>query len=159
MTNFDMHEADLETGALIDHILTRYHETHRTELEQLQHLAERVALVHRDDPQVPRGLVRALAELAAEMETHMAKEEIVLFPAMRMGGMEGIESPIRVMRADHDGHAESIALIRHITHDLTPPAHACGSWRRLYDGLRNLLADLDRHMMLENQVLFPRFER
>jgi regulator of cell morphogenesis and NO signaling len=35
-------EAPTETGALIDHILTRYHETHRRELPELVKLAARV---------------------------------------------------------------------------------------------------------------------
>lgn len=159
MKNFGNHEVDLETSALIDHILSRYHETHRAELGHLQQLAEKVVAVHGGDPQVPRGLVRALAELASEMDMHMAKEEIVLFPVMRAGGMDGIDQPIQVMRSDHDGHAESIALILHITKNLTPPDYACGSWRRLYDGLRKLLTDIDTHMMIENDILFPRFEK
>jgi regulator of cell morphogenesis and NO signaling len=62
------------------------------------------------------------------------------------------------MRADHDDHAQIIALIRRLTHDLTPPDHACGSWRSLYGGTGALLEDLAAHIALENDVLFPRFE-
>lgn len=147
-----------ETGALIDHILTRYHETHRADLASLVSLAERVESVHEDDPDAPRGLASALAVLRHEMEDHMAKEEMILFPAMREGGGPGIERPIAGMRADHDGHAASIALIRRLTHDLSPPDHACGSWRSLYGGTDMLLSDLAAHIALENDVLFPRFE-
>ncbi len=43
------------------------------------------------------------------------------------------------MRADHDDHAQNIALIRRLTHDMTPPDHACGSWRSLYGGTAALL--------------------
>lgn len=147
-----------ETGALIDHILTRYHETHRDDLASLLPLAERVEQVHAEDPEAPGGLARALAILAREMEDHMTKEEMILFPAMRAGGGAGIEHPIAVMRADHDDHAGNIALIRHLTHDLTAPDHACGSWRSLYGGLAALFDDLAAHIALENDVLFPRFE-
>ncbi len=147
-----------ETGALIDHILTRYHEVHRAELAELQVLARKVATVHADDPDMPNGLARALGVLAREMEDHMVKEEMILFPAMRAGGGPGIEHPIAVMRADHDDHAENIALIRKLTHDLSPPDHACGSWRALYAGTEKLLDDLAAHIALENDVLFPRFE-
>lgn len=89
----------------------------------------------------------------------MMKEEMTLFPAMRAGGGPGIEHPIAVMRADHDDHAENIALIRRLTCDLTPPEHACGSWRSLYGGLSALLDELAAHIALENDVLFPRFEQ
>jgi regulator of cell morphogenesis and NO signaling len=147
-----------ETGALIDHILTRYHETHRADLASLVPLTERVEQVHVDDPEVPKGLARALSTLAGEMEDHMAKEEKILFPAMRAGGVPGIEHPIAVMRADHDDHAENIELIRKLTNDLTLPDHACGSWRSLYGGTATLLDDLAAHIAMENDVLFPRFE-
>jgi regulator of cell morphogenesis and NO signaling len=157
----DLAESDLprETGALIDHILTRYHEMHRADLASLVPLADRVERVHAGDPDAPTGLARAIRTLAQEMEDHMAREEQILFPAMRTGGGPGIEHPIAVMRADHDDHAESIALIRRLTDDLTPPEHACGSWRSLYGGTATLLEELAAHIALENDVLFPRFER
>jgi len=150
-------DAPQDTAALIDHILTRYHAVHRAELADLVPLSQKVEAVHADDPDVPTGLSRALGVLAAEMEDHMAKEEMILFPAMRAGGGPGIEHPIAVMRADHDDHGENIALIRRLTADLTPPDHACGSWRRLYAGTEKLLDDLVAHIALENDVMFPRF--
>jgi len=147
-----------ETGALIDHILKRYHEMHREDLASLVPLADRVERVHADDPDAPTGLAAAIRTLAGEMEDHMAKEEMILFPAMRAGVGPGIEHPIAVMRADHDDHTENIALVRQLTNDLTPPEHACGSWRSLYGGLAALFDDLAAHIALENDVLFPRFE-
>ncbi len=151
-------DAPQDTGALIDHIQTRYHEMHRADFASLMPLADRVERVHADDPAVPAGLARAIRTLAQEMEDHMKKEETGLFPALRAGGGPGIAHPIAVMRADHDDHAESIALIRRLTNDLTPPDHACGSWRSLYRGTATLLDDLAVHIALENDVLFPRFE-
>ena len=64
--------APKETGALIDHILTRYHAMHREDLASLVPLAERVEQVHADDPDAPRGLAHALTRLSREMEDHMA---------------------------------------------------------------------------------------
>lgn len=147
-----------ENGALIDHILTNYHQMHRVDLASLMPLAERVEQGHADDPDAPKSLALALNRLSRELEDHMAKEEMILFPAMRAGGGVGIEHPIEVMRADHDDHAETIVLIRRLTGDLTPPEHACGSWRSLYGGTATLVDELADHIALENDVLFPRFE-
>lgn len=147
-----------DTGNLIDHIVTTYHDMHRADLASLVRLAERVEDVHADDPEVPEGLARALGTLAREMEVHMVKEETILFPAMPAGGGAGIEHPIAVMRADHENHAETIVLIGRLTRNLTPPDHACGSWRSLYRGTATLLDELTAHIALENDVLFPRFE-
>ncbi|MFA8443460.1 hypothetical protein [Yoonia sp.] len=67
-----------EIGALIDHILTNYHEMDRADLDTLVPLAVRVEQVHADDPDAPKGLARALATLAHEMEDQMTKEEMIL---------------------------------------------------------------------------------
>lgn len=148
-----------ETGALIGHILTRYHAAHRAELAALHPLAGKVEAVHAGEPEVPHGLAALLNSLWHEMEDHMAKEEMILFPAMRAGGVPGIGHPVAVMRAEHDDRAATVERIRHLTANLKPPDHACGSWRALYAGNEKLLDDLEAHIALENDVLFPRFER
>ena len=116
----DLPETDVpqDTGAMIDHILTRYHEMHREDLASLMPLADRVERVHADDPDAPKGLAAAIRTLAGEMEDHMLKEEMILFPAMRAGGGPGIEHPIAVMREEHeviDTHLEGTLKILRAT--------------------------------------------
>lgn len=147
-----------DTDALIDHILKRYHEVHRAQLAELQPLARKVEMVHADDARAPIGLAEAFEELSRDLHDHMAKEEMILFPAMRAGGGEGIQFPISVMRSDHDDHAETIGLIRRLTNDFDLPESACGSWRALYAATEVMLDDLAAHISLENDRLFPRFE-
>ncbi len=43
-----------------------------------------------------------------------------------------------------------------LAHDFELPADAAPAWRQLYGELRALEADLDAHIELENDVLFPR---
>jgi regulator of cell morphogenesis and NO signaling len=121
-------------------------------------MAERVEDVHFGDDGVPDGLSILLRRMIGEMEVHMKKEELILFPAIRRGGMPGIENPIAVMRADNAGHDRDVAEIRRLSANLTLPDGACGTWTRLYDGLAEFIDDLTEHMRLENEVLFPRFE-
>ncbi len=147
-----------ETCALIDHILTRYHDTHRTELEWLIPLARKVEMVHGDHEDAPLGLAEALIALAEDLDSHMAKEERVLFPMMKNGGNPMIAHPIAVMRQEHDDTAALLRRIEHVSHGLTLPEGACGSWTALYTGVAKLTGDVVRHMHLENDILFPRFE-
>lgn len=147
-----------DAAALTRHIETRYHARHREQLPLLASMAERVEGVHSGEDGVPDGLSILLHRMIGEMEVHMKKEELILFPAIRRGGMPGIEQPIAVMRADHAGHDREVAQIRHLTADLTLPDGACGTWTRLYDGLAEFIGDLTEHMRLENEVLFPQFE-
>lgn len=151
-------EAPQETGALIDHLVTRYHDTHRQELAFLIPLAEKVERVHGDHPASPSGLARALTALRDELEDHMGSEEQILFPLMRQGDGPRISRPIAQMRHEHDVTARLLQDIEHAAHGMALPEGACGSWTALYTGLRKLTGDLVRHMHLENAVLFPRFE-
>lgn len=148
-----------DAAELTRYIETRYHARHREQLPELASLAERVESVHFGDENVPEGLADLLSRLIGEMEVHMKKEELILFPAIRRGGMPGIETPIAVMRADHDDHDREIAQIRALTGGLTLPEGACRTWTALYRGLETFIADLEEHIRLENEVLFPQFER
>ena len=151
-------DAPTETLPLIDHILTRYHDTHRTEMDWLIPLAQKVETVHGDHEDAPLGLTEALLDLKEELESHMAKEERVLFPMMRQGGHPMIQHPIGAMRHEHETTADLLRGIEHVTHGLTLPDGACRSWTALYTGLEKFTGDLVAHIHLENTVLFPRFE-
>ncbi len=147
----------VETEALVAHIVARFHETHRRELPELVHLARRVEAVHGEREGAPLGLAAALEDLAAELESHMAKEEQVLFPMMLRGGHPMIGHPIAAMRHEHDDAGEQLRLVEALTQGHVPPAGACNTWRALYAGTRKLADDLMEHIHLENNVLFPRF--
>jgi regulator of cell morphogenesis and NO signaling len=146
------------TNDLIDLIVTRFHETHRRELPELIRLARRVEAVHGDKKGAPVGLASVLEELAAELESHMQKEEQILFPMMRRGGHPMIQHPIGAMRHEHDGAGELLRQVDHLTDGGTLPEGACNTWRALYAGTRKFSDDLMEHIHLENNVLFPRFE-
>lgn len=147
-----------DPAELTCYIETRYHVRHREQLPRLAELAEKVETLHAGKADTPRDLADLLRRMIGEMEVHMKKEELILFPAIRRGGMPGIENPIAVMRADHDNHDHEIAAIRRLTHDLTLPEGACRTWTALYEGLGEFVADLEDHIRLENEVLFPPFE-
>lgn len=148
-----------DAAELTRYIETRYHKRHRAQLPPLVEMAENVETVHFGDEGVPEGLSDILRRMISDMEVHMKKEELILFPAIRAGGGPGIENPIAVMRADHDDHDRDVAEIRRLTGNLTLPEGACGTWIELYNGIAEFVDDLTEHMRLENDVLFPQFER
>ncbi|HRO10944.1 hemerythrin domain-containing protein [Amaricoccus sp.] len=146
-----------DSAALTRHIEARYHRRHREQLPDLAALSARVETVHAGDPSAPAGLATLLEKLIGELEVHMKKEELILFPAIRRGSA-AVREPIAAMRADHDDHTAGIAEIRRLTAALTLPKGACRTWTALYEGLGSFVADLEEHIRLENDVLFPRFE-
>jgi regulator of cell morphogenesis and NO signaling len=145
------------TDALVNHILTRYHETHRRELVELVRLARKVEAVHREHPNVPRGLADELEGLRLELHEHMRREEEVLFPLMLAGGHEAIADPIEQMRQEHRHHGARLLRLEELARDFVAPVDACRSWCALYAGAAKLVDDVREHIHLENNVLFPRF--
>lgn len=147
---------DLE---LIEHILTRYHDVHRQQLPELIRLSQRVERVHGGHPACPTSLSAHLESMKAELETHMGKEERILFPMISRGMRDVAVGPVQMMRREHEDHDQDLAQIRHLTHNLKTPEGACNTWQALYAGLRSLEADLLVHMHLENDILFARVEQ
>ena len=143
---------------LIDHIVARYHHVHRAQLPELIRMARRVEAVHRQNPDVPVGLADLLEEISEELQSHMLKEEQVLFPMLKSGGNPMVVHPIGMMRAEHVNHGEALDQLNALTNDATPPLGACNTWRALYAGIGQLGDDLINHIHLENNVLFPQFE-
>jgi regulator of cell morphogenesis and NO signaling len=157
-------------NGLIDHILTRHHVYLKAELPRLSRILHKVAEAHaarHADSLVPLG--ETFEALRYELESHLMKEEMVLFPVIR--GLEAasqagagpaeshcgsIRNPIRVMEHEHDSAGGALARMRAITGGYQLPADACNTYRALFDGLQELEADLHRHIHLENNILFPR---
>ena len=148
--------APVETEALIDHLLERYHEVHRRQFPEAIFLAARVESVHGDRPDCPTGIAQHLAFMFDDLEAHHQKEEMILFPMMRRGELR-LGAPISRMEAEHEDVIEQLTGLARLTNDFTPPENACGTWRALYALCQEIDADLRDHMHLENNVLFRRF--
>jgi iron-sulfur cluster repair di-iron protein len=139
---------------IVDHIISHYHEGLRRDLPALVDAARKL---HREHPAAPGELADELAELYAELDGHMLKEETVLFPELRTGARGGqLDMPIRMMERDHESHDERLARIREHTANLTAPADAPPAWQDLYAKLAALEADLRQHIYLEDNILFAR---
>lgn len=143
---------DASSQDLIQHILANYHEKHRQQVPDLIQLARKVEDVHNDHEACPVGLADLLNEMLNELESHMMKEEQILFP-MLVGGIYP-RGPIAVMEEEHDEHEAMLASLNELTKSCRAPRGACGTWIMLYDGLQELIDDLRQHIALENQVLF-----
>jgi len=60
------------------------------------------------------------------------------------------------MEHEHDSAGQALQRMRLLTNDYAPPADGCNTYHALFEGLRELEADLHRHIHLENNILFPR---
>jgi regulator of cell morphogenesis and NO signaling len=142
---------------LIDHILTAYHMPLHEELPRLEAMADKVVRVHGDkDPERLGELLALFRGLKAELDSHLMKEEAILFPMIRRGLGAGAKGPVAVMLREHDDAGGALLRLRELTDDYTVPDGACNTWRALWAGLAALETALHEHIHLENNILFPR---
>jgi regulator of cell morphogenesis and NO signaling len=143
---------------LIDHIEATHHVFTRSELERAIALMTKVARVHGEAHPELIEMRDIVHELHDELMTHMMKEERVLFPRIRAGGVpvELLGAPIEVMEAEHDRCGELLRRLRALSRDYALHEGACGSYRAAFQALTALEEDLHVHIHLESNVLFPR---
>jgi regulator of cell morphogenesis and NO signaling len=157
-------------GELIRHIVSTHHEYLKLELPRVGQRVKKVVQVHgANDPAALSELGNVYEALWQELDMHMHKEEMMLFPAIERyaaAAQSGlplppspfgtIANPIGVMEAEHESAGAALSRIRELTNDFQAPSYACGTYRAMLDGLRALEADLHTHIHLENNILFPR---
>jgi regulator of cell morphogenesis and NO signaling len=154
---------------LMDHIRDTHHEYTRQAIERIPRLLEKVVNAHgANHPEVLREQA-VFGGLAAELATHLMKEEMVLFPyiaRMEEARLSGepvlpppfgtVGNPIRMMEHEHDDAGSALRELRALSNDYTAPSDACTTFRTLYSALAEFEQDLHRHIHLENNVLHPR---
>jgi len=158
----DWSSESLET--LQQYIIDTHHVFTRQAMETIGVLSERVANRHgAGHPEVLR--VRELVvALCNDLEPHMMKEEVVLFPyvAALERGEEApncfgtVRNPVRMMMLEHDAVGGLLHDLRDATGGYALPDDACLSFHALYERLVELEQDLHKHIHLENNVHFPR---
>lgn len=166
-------QRDWQTAPLdeiVKHIVGTHHEYLKLDLPVLGNRMNKVLSVHgsKDNETLGR-LAEVFGTLRAEMEAHMQKEELMLFPFLAKYGRAetlgqplppvpfgSVANPIGVMEREHEGAGGALDEIRELTHGFEYPAYACTTVRALFDGLKALEADLHVHIHLENNILFPR---
>ncbi len=156
--------ASMDPRALVDHIERTHHAYLWDELPRLMALAEKVAGVHGGRHPELVAVRDLVAELKADFEPHLTKEERILFPAIRQlvdgtvpGGFPfgSIANPVSMMMREHDQTGEILTRLRQAAGDYALPADGCASYAALYEGLEQVEQDTHLHIHKENNLLFP----
>lgn len=152
--------AELPVPELVAYIVETHHGYLRRELPRLHAMSQRVAHVHGGHTPSLIEVFEVFEGMAAELASHIMKEEEVLFPAIvAMSRGEpppgDLGAPITCMIHEHEDTGAALARLRELTHGFHPPADACNTYRALFAGLHDLEEDVHRHIHLENTVLFP----
>lgn len=158
-----------EPQTLVAYIVGNHHTYVRRAAPMLSAYLRKLAATHGERHPELIDVEQLWSAVAAEMSSHMAKEEQVLFPyiveladaaprgeAVPTPPFGSIEFPIRMMEEEHDSAGSLLSQIRDLTRGFTPPDDACTTYRVCFQELEAFEQDLHVHVHLENNILFPK---
>jgi regulator of cell morphogenesis and NO signaling len=149
---------------LIDHIESGHHRYLWHELPRLCDVIDMLVSAHGERHPQLIDLQHLYAQLQADFELHLIKEEQALFPLIReLGALESsreftggsLKTPISLMIAEHDHLLELLARIRIVSDDFVVPTDASAAYKHCLRSLENLEIDSHLHVHEEDQALFP----
>lgn len=163
---------DWPLDLLAQYIIQNHHQYVRKVVPEILFLTDKVSFVHGDQHPELYEIEEQFELLSEELEKHMHKEEVLLFPAiidlvrrsnsplheLRRKDPIGfkLEYPIEVMEKEHDTAGQCLTNIRQLSKHYTLPPTACNSYTLLYKRLKEFEEDLHTHIHLENNILFPK---
>jgi len=160
-------DSEVELDRLCRYIVLRHHGFVRRHVLHLQATLDSLPL-HLADLH-GTSLSHMFASMAADLNAHLAKEEHILFPAIealavarRVGVRETAPAfvtllhPIRAMEGDHARVERALDRLRAITGGFRCQPGADDRVRAAYRELDLFDRDLQQHVRLENELLFPR---
>lgn len=158
----------MDPGELATFIEQTHHHYIRENMPLISQNLEKIQRVHGKNHPELEEIGKLFFESVGELNVHMKKEELILFPFIRklmemkknrlpwqelpFGKME---NPIASMRNDHDQEGDRFARIRALSQDYSLPIDGCTTYRLTYELLKAFEQDLHRHIHLENNQLFP----
>lgn len=165
----DSHWREQPPRELMEYIVERHHQYVRSEVPRIERWLDKCVTAHGERHQELLTIRHAFEAMATEMAQHMAKEELILFPAIRRQSepaaagerapatcFPSLSHPIQMMLIEHEHSGRDLAVIRAASGDYSAPPDACATYRALYQALEEFDRNLRRHVHLENNLLFPR---
>lgn len=161
--------SDWPLDFLCDYVVNTHHSYVRKALPDIEAYAEKVCRVHgKNHPELIR-IFSLVGDIATELNSHMSKEENVLFPYIKKlvsatnnklstqaGKFGSVKNPIQMMEMEHEMVGIALEEIRTLTNDYSYPPDACTSYKLLFKLLTEFEEDLHLHIHLENNIIFPR---
>ena len=154
---------------LCEYIIQTHHTYVKKELPQIHAYLQKVSSKHGERHPELNRIYEIFSAVKEEMENHMQKEELILFPRIKelqklidnenanlQLNINYLQSPITVMEQEHDHAGSLLKEIRILSHEYNPPLDACTTYRLSYAVLQAFELDLHQHVHLENNILFPK---
>lgn len=155
---------------LISHIILKHHSFVKKTITPIEEHLLRIATKHGDRYPEMKKVYSIFLEVAEELQSHMQKEEMILFPRIREVYYAGknpehtefssdfISGQVSIMKTEHTHAGNGLDEIRQLTNNYTAPVGACNTFALVINELKAFEEDLHQHVHLENNILFPKAE-
>ncbi|WP_114749316.1 DUF542 domain-containing protein [Pleomorphovibrio marinus] len=154
---------------LVDYIVQKYHRYIRSRVPVIKQVLNKLLFSSGEDYTLLYQVLGLFEKGAAELEKHMAREELILFPYIRKMApdekglrkfdaphFDGVRNSILGMIRDHEREGERFQQIKSITKDFQSPKEADENYKIAMGLLRDFDHNLRKHLHLENNILFPK---
>jgi regulator of cell morphogenesis and NO signaling len=150
---------------LADYIIQNHHSYVKKAIPEITAFLDKVCEAHGSDCTELLYIRENFLDLSEELTSHMEKEELVLFPAIKRLESQNrqdhplnlsLQAPVDAMEHEHTVAGDLVKQIRALSNNYTPPDFACPTFRITFKKLQEFDNDLMRHIHLENNILFPR---
>jgi regulator of cell morphogenesis and NO signaling len=142
--------SDWSMDFLADYIVNTHHSYVAKTLPELRGYAAKVASVHGNRHPELVEVYNLVEEINDELTDHMAKEENILFPFIKL-----LSVAQKSGKHEHEMVGKNLERIRTITSNYALPEDACASYNVLFKMMQEFENDLFTHIHLENNILFP----
>jgi regulator of cell morphogenesis and NO signaling len=151
---------------LVEYIEKKHHAYVEKKIIEIKPFLEKIAHVHgKKHPELFE--IKALFNSsAADLTSHMKKEELILFPYIKKlfsqeeftpsHLFDSVTSPIQMMHEEHDQEGVRFRRMSELSNNFTPPEDGCSTYKVTFAMLQEFEEDLQKHIHLENNILFPK---
>ena len=153
----------------MEHIVQTHHVFCRQEITRLASLFKSVIDSHGKDHPELKHIQIIFSRMSRDLSMHLVKEEQTLFPyitkveaavvqetPVSWPPFGTVENPIRMMVLEHDKADKEIEEMRKFSKEYQLPTDANEQYVELYNALAAFDRDMQRHIHLEDNLLFPR---
>ncbi|MDO8549859.1 MAG: DUF542 domain-containing protein [Ignavibacteria bacterium] len=155
--------------SLIDFIISYHHGFVRNIIPVIATHTQIIASIHgKINPKILE-VARIFSILYKDLKQHMMKEEEIIFPYIKQLVMASnnlskaerpyfgnLGNPIKMLEEEHFISGDELLQLRELTDNYEANDNACYTQKLCYQELKEFEEDLNVHVFLENNILFPK---
>ena len=154
---------------LVDYVEKKHHRYVAAQIPVINQYLEKLCKVHGAKHPELYDVKELFDGCGKELTSHMEKEEHLLFPAIKglvdnkstSENMEkfafgSVKNPIQLMMHEHDTEGNRFRKISELTNAYNAPEDACGTYKVAFALLKEFEEDLQLHIHIENNIMFPK---